>query len=66
MSSVAEIYNALSGLNNDELRQVERALISIYRQRRTGIIYDDAYGVLTEQDLAVICQDSLDVIQGER
>jgi len=50
MSTVVEISEALASLNNEELRQVERALISIYRQRRTGIIYDDAYGVWTEED----------------
>ena len=50
MSTVAEISKALSGLNDEELRQVEQALISIYRQRKTGIIYDDAYGVWTEEE----------------
>jgi hypothetical protein len=52
MSTVAEITNALPKLSTEELQQVERALISIYRQRRTGIIYDDAYGVWTEEDQA--------------
>ena len=52
MSTVAEIAEALPKLNDEELRHVERALISIYRQRRTGIIYDDAYGVWTEEDQA--------------
>ena len=50
MSTVAEISKALSSLTDEELRQVERALISIYRQRKSGIIYDDAYGVWTEED----------------
>ena len=50
MSTVTEITNALANLKDDELREVERALISIYRQRKTGIIYDDAYGVWTEED----------------
>lgn len=50
MSTVAEIANALPKLNDAELRQVERALIGIYRQRGGGIIYDDAYGVWTEED----------------
>jgi len=50
MSTVAEITDALVKLNDEELHRVERALISIYRQRRTGIIYDDAYGVWTEED----------------
>ncbi len=50
MSTVAEITNALSGLSTEELQQIERALISIYRQRNTGIIFDDSYGVWTEAD----------------
>ena len=50
MSTVAEITNTLPSLSTEELQQVERALISIYRQRRSGIIYDDAYGVWTEED----------------
>jgi hypothetical protein len=50
MSTVAEITNALSGLSTEELQTVESALISIYRQRKTGIIYDDSYGVWTEED----------------
>lgn len=50
MSTVAEITNTLSGLSTEELQQIERALISIYRQRKTGIIFDDSYGVWTEED----------------
>lgn len=52
MSTVAEIAEALPKLKDEELRQIEQALIGIYRQRRTGIIYDDAYGVWTEEDQA--------------
>lgn len=50
MSTVAEITSALSNLSTEELQQVERALISIYRQRKSGIIFDDAHGVWTEED----------------
>jgi hypothetical protein len=50
MSTVAEITSALSDLSTEELQKVERALISIYRQRKTGIIFDEAYGVWTEED----------------
>jgi len=52
MSTVAENTNALPELSTLELQQVERALISIYRQRRNGIIYDDAYEVWTEEEQA--------------
>ena len=54
MSTVAEITNALSTLSTQELQLVERSLISIYRQRNTGIIYDDDYGVWTEADQAAV------------
>ena len=50
MSTVADITNALPELSTQELQQIERALIGIYRQRNSGIIYDDAYGVWTEED----------------
>jgi hypothetical protein len=58
MSTVTEIANALAGLDDAQLREVERALHAIYRQRRTGIIYDDAYGVWTEEDQAGVVQDA--------
>ena len=50
MSTVAEITNALPELSTQELQEIERTLISIYRQRHSGIIYDDTYGVWTEED----------------
>jgi hypothetical protein len=51
MSTVGEIQAALPKLSDAELTQVEHALHAIYRQRKTGIVYDDFYGVLTEGDL---------------
>ena len=62
MSTVAEITNALAEMSTEELQKIERALISIYRQRRTGIIYDDAYGVWTEEDLRAVQEQTLCVI----
>lgn len=59
MSTVAEITNALQELTTEQLQEVERALISIYRQRKTGIIYDDAYGVWTEEDQAAAAGQAL-------
>jgi len=57
MSTVAEITNVLTNLSTEELQQVERALISIYRQRKSGIIYDDAYGVWTEEDQVAVADE---------
>ena len=50
MSTVAEIEVALAKLTDSELAQIERALHDQYRQRGGGIIYDDAYGIWTEDD----------------
>ena len=52
MSTVADITNTLPALSTPELKEIERALVSIYRQRGTGIVYDDAYGVWTEENQA--------------
>ena len=51
MSTVAEIEAALPRLTTEELAQIERALHNQYRQRGGGIVYDDAYGTVTEADL---------------
>jgi hypothetical protein len=51
MSTVAEIEAALPKLTAPELAQVERALLNLYRQRGGGLVYDDAYGTVTEADL---------------
>ena len=65
MSTVAEIADALPKLNDEELRQIERALISIYRQRHTGIIYDDAYGVWTEEDQMSVADEAFLLMEAE-
>jgi hypothetical protein len=65
MSTVAEITNALPELSTEELQKVERALISIYRQRRTGIIYDDSYGVCTEEDQASVAAGVFAIMDAE-
>ncbi len=58
MSTVAEITSALAHLSTEELQQVERALISIYRQRKSGIIFDDDYGVWTEEDQMAVADQA--------
>ena len=52
MSTVAEIQATLPKLGNDELRQVEEAVRQLYRARKAGIIFDDAYGLWAEADQA--------------
>ena len=51
MSTVKEIEAALPKLTAEDLVLVERAVHNQYRQRGGGILYDDAYGVVTEADL---------------
>ena len=65
MSTVAEITEAIPRLTNEELRQVERRLLEEYRERKVGIVFDDAYGTLTEDDLMAIQEDALRIIDGE-
>ena len=50
MSTVAEVKSALSNMSLPELRQVEQAVRQLYRERHPGILYDDAYGIWTEDD----------------
>jgi hypothetical protein len=52
MSTVSEIRTALPGLTTEELRVVDAALREQFRTRRIGILYDDAYGLWTEEDQA--------------
>jgi hypothetical protein len=50
VSTVTEIQAALPKLSDQELRQIEASVRELYRSRKVGIIYDDAYGVWTEED----------------
>lgn len=52
MSTVSEIQAALPGLTTEELRAVDIALREQLRARKIGILYDDAYGLWTEEDQA--------------
>ena len=64
MSTVVEITEAIPKLTGPELREVERALIQAYRDRKSGLIFDDAYGTFTEEDLAVLRDEALQTIDG--
>ena len=65
MSTVAEINQAIPQLTNDELRAVERKLLEQYRERNVGIVFDDSYGTLTEEDLRALQEQTLRIIDGE-
>lgn len=64
MSTIAEINEAIPQLTNQELQAVEQRLIQEYRKRKFGIIYDDAYGVWTEEDLRACQEQVLRMIDG--
>jgi hypothetical protein len=51
MSTVAEIEAVLPNLTNEELVRIEQAVHNQFRQRGEGIVYDDAYGIVTEASL---------------
>ncbi len=50
MSTIQEITAALPNLSTDELQHIERVIRDLYRERHETIIYDDDYGIWTEQD----------------
>lgn len=52
MSTVSDIQAALPRLTAEELRAVDAALRQQFRARKLGILYDDGYGVWTEDDQA--------------
>jgi hypothetical protein len=52
MSTVSEIQAALPNLTDKDLREVDAALRQQFRARKMGILYDDAYGIWTEEDQA--------------
>ena len=58
MSTVAEIEAALPQLSTEQLLRVEQALHHQYRQRGGNLIYDDAYGVVTDADLIASAEEA--------
>ena len=58
MSTVAEIEAALPQLSTEQLLRVEQALHRQYRQRGGNLIYDDAYGAVTDADLIASAEEA--------
>ena len=50
MRTVEEITASLPNLSTNELQCIEQAIHDLYRARCERIIYDDDYGIWTEQD----------------
>ena len=50
MTSIQEITSILPRLSSEELQSIEQAIHVLYRNRNENIIYDDVYGIWTDQD----------------
>lgn len=51
MSTLAEIESAAAGLTTEELRHLEKTLHEIFQKRGVGVIYDDDYGAMSDEQL---------------
>jgi NACalpha-BTF3-like transcription factor len=58
MMTVAQITKVLPHLSTVELQRVERTIIVIYRKRKQGLIFDDAYGTFSEMDQAALVDEA--------
>ena len=63
MSTVAEIEEVLPKLSTEELMHIEATLHRLQRKRGTGIIFDDAYGVWTDDDQTSVAAEALRVME---
>ena len=50
MRTVQEIEASLTNLSTDELQRIERVIRDLYRLVMKLIVYDDDYGIWTEQE----------------
>ncbi len=65
MSTIQEITAALPNLSTDELQHIERVIRDLYRERHETIIYDDDYGIWTEQDQVSVAAEVFQVFEKE-
>ena len=63
MSTLAEIENALTQLSAEDLLRVEAALHRLQRERKQGIIFDDAYGIWTEEDQSSVAAEAWSLME---
>ena len=65
MSTVAEIKAVLPQLTAEELQAVDAALREQFRERKLGIIFDDSYGLWTEEDQASAAAEAFTLMDKE-
>ena len=65
MSTIQEITRALTNLSTDELQHIERIIRDLYRDRHETIIYDDGYGIWTEQDQISVAAEVFQQLERE-
>ncbi|MEQ1858682.1 MAG: hypothetical protein ABMA13_01960 [Chthoniobacteraceae bacterium] len=65
MSTLAEIEEVLPKLKPEELMHVEATLHRLQRERGVGVIFDDAYGVWTEEDQASVAAEAWCVMEDQ-
>ena len=65
MSTVSEIRAALPRLTAEELRAIDAAIREQFRTRKPGILYDDAYGLWTEEDQASAAAEAFALMDQE-
>jgi hypothetical protein len=66
VSTLAEITDALPKLTTEELMRIEAQLHQIQRQRGAGILYEDAYGLWTEEDQVSVAAEAWEMLDAKR
>ena len=62
---IEEITAALSNLSTNELHYIEQVIQNLYRDRDEHIIYDDDYGIWTEQDRVSVAAEVFKLLNKE-
>ena len=65
VATTTELHSTLSQLSTKELFAIERFIHTIYRKRNVEAIYDDAYGVWTEEDQVSLVAESFALFDQE-
>ena len=63
MSTVADITKALDQLDVEQLLQIEGRIHALQRQRSNGVIFDDDYGLWTEEDQASAAVQAWEILE---